>query len=242
MLRTRRLIAPAIAAIAVCCGSSAADARFLQVDPVGYKDQINLYAYVGDDPVNLTDPDGQTVKAIYSHTSESLLVYDEDTRQAAFVQAISGGRPEGDPIAPGQYSILENAGRDRNYRLEGQDGRFGDDEYHGRTLSRLHGLGRGVNVGCISVCTEPDMARVNQVLGSTRTTTATVESKSRMAGLFGRSRTENVRNYGTLRVLSPGVSLNYDRKTGIVSVSVTDIRSRIPIVSKVCTFKDGVCQ
>lgn len=34
------------------------EARFLQVDPVGYKDQTNLYAYVGDDPVNRSDPTG----------------------------------------------------------------------------------------------------------------------------------------------------------------------------------------
>ena len=35
-----------------------AEARFLQVDPVGYKDQTNLYAYIGDDPINRSDPTG----------------------------------------------------------------------------------------------------------------------------------------------------------------------------------------
>ncbi len=32
--------------------------RFLQPDPIGYAGGANLYAYVGNDPLNNTDPSG----------------------------------------------------------------------------------------------------------------------------------------------------------------------------------------
>jgi RHS repeat-associated protein len=38
--------------------------RFLSTDPIGYQDQLNLYAYVRNDPVNATDPDGKWSRRI----------------------------------------------------------------------------------------------------------------------------------------------------------------------------------
>lgn len=46
--------------------SSIASARFMEADPIGFEGgDVNLYTYVGNNPVNLTDPLGLATYALH---------------------------------------------------------------------------------------------------------------------------------------------------------------------------------
>lgn len=62
MKRTRRHRPFVFGFCSLLVWATPSQARFLQVDPVGYKDQTNLYAYVGNGPIDATDPDGKEVR------------------------------------------------------------------------------------------------------------------------------------------------------------------------------------
>ncbi|MHA6287165.1 RHS repeat-associated core domain-containing protein [Maricaulis sp. CAU 1757] len=72
--------------------------RFLQVDPVGYADQWNLYAYVGNNPLNATDPTGMIGSPdslrpggdSQSRFATSYLAWAQDNPEAAQRNAVLG--------------------------------------------------------------------------------------------------------------------------------------------------------
>ncbi len=134
--------------------------RFLQTDPIGYKDDQNLYAYVGSNSVNRTDPSGLAAKeaaalaarfgsAMSSNWSDSVAALQNDGLAGAAMKGLEG-LPVAGAVAGG-VGFVRGAAKGASLWPAASDGRtvLNGIEYTTHALERMQPVGTIIKDGAM---------------------------------------------------------------------------------------------